>query len=234
MPSKIEKRKKQFPKIEKIIYLLRHGESTDNPKDIFQRSSASLSSTGKKQAEIAAKVLKGMVKSSCITIELIISSPLARAKQTAQILAKELKVDYKLNSLFVERKKPTSIEGKSANDSKAWQIFLEWENSLYDNPKKKVQDGENFVEISIRAKKALESLLNCKERHILVVTHGFFIRMLVLRALLGKSATNQLLKSFYFSSKVDYCSLTTLAFSRKFLEFEDHWIIVEFNRKLIW
>lgn len=63
------------------LYLIRHGETEWNKIGRFQGSSdIALSDKGIKQAQQAAKVLKGK-------LDYIYTSPLSRAKQTAEIIA---------------------------------------------------------------------------------------------------------------------------------------------------
>jgi isoleucyl-tRNA synthetase len=79
-----ELKKETEDKITKII-LLRHGESEKNIKDIFDSSNEnfSLTAKGKKQAQEAAGKLKN------IKINRIYSSPVLRAFQTAEAVAKK-------------------------------------------------------------------------------------------------------------------------------------------------
>lgn len=65
------------------IYLVRHGQTAWNKEEIFRgRTDIPLDETGFKQAELAGKYFKGMV------IQGIYSSPLSRAWQTAEGIAR--------------------------------------------------------------------------------------------------------------------------------------------------
>lgn len=71
-----------------MIYFVRHGLSEANAKRVFagQKDDSPLVEEGRKQAkETGKKILEEGIK-----IDKIISSPLARAYETAQIIAKEL------------------------------------------------------------------------------------------------------------------------------------------------
>ena len=62
------------------LYLVRHGESTYNIDGIIQPLGSELSEKGKEQAKFLAARFKN------IPVDIIISSPLKRAKQTAEII----------------------------------------------------------------------------------------------------------------------------------------------------
>jgi 2,3-bisphosphoglycerate-dependent phosphoglycerate mutase len=70
------------------IYIFRHGETDFNAENRFQGSiDIPLNPLGRQQASILAEVLKGK------GIEIILSSPLSRAYETASIVAKSLQLD---------------------------------------------------------------------------------------------------------------------------------------------
>ncbi|NIO03781.1 MAG: hypothetical protein GTN74_03970 [Proteobacteria bacterium] len=64
------------------IYLVRHGQTQWNREEIFRGTAdIPLNEIGKKEAQLAAKALRGK------TIRAVYSSPLARAKDTAEAIA---------------------------------------------------------------------------------------------------------------------------------------------------
>lgn len=67
------------------IYVVRHGETTDNAKKNFRRADAELTDKGVKQAEAVGKLL------SKYKIPLIVSSSLPRAIHTSQIILSQQK-----------------------------------------------------------------------------------------------------------------------------------------------
>jgi probable phosphoglycerate mutase len=69
------------------VWFIRHGESEANTRHVFagQRENSRLTEVGKQQAREAAKELKARG----IKIGKIISSPLLRARETAEILKEE-------------------------------------------------------------------------------------------------------------------------------------------------
>lgn len=69
-----------------LLYILRHGDAIEQGYEDVERP---LSSVGKEQALIAANALKSLNAS----LDMILSSPLVRSKQTAKTIEKELQVN---------------------------------------------------------------------------------------------------------------------------------------------
>lgn len=71
-----------------MIYFVRHGESEANQRGVFagQKEDSVLSEKGREQALITAKE----IENENLRIDKIISSPLKRTKETAEIIAKEI------------------------------------------------------------------------------------------------------------------------------------------------
>ncbi len=83
-----------------MIYFVRHGESEANLKGIFagQRVNSILTKKGREQAKnTAQKIIKEKIK-----INKVVSSPLKRAKETAQIIADELGLDVIIDKRITE------------------------------------------------------------------------------------------------------------------------------------
>ena len=92
------------------LYFVRHGQSVLNVEGKFAgRIDTPLTAEGRKQARAAGRLLK-----QTISIDAIVSSPLGRALETAQIIAKEIAYPpdaIHISKLFVERDFG-SLEGK--------------------------------------------------------------------------------------------------------------------------
>ena len=79
------------------IYTVRHGQTEWNKKGLYQgKTDVPLNEEGKKQAMLVKEKLKDK------KIDLIISSPLKRAKETAEIIS-DFKIKIITDSLIVER-----------------------------------------------------------------------------------------------------------------------------------
>jgi len=192
-------------KIEKTVYLIRHGQSEDNVREVFQSPESPLTKKGEKQAKNIAKRI------SKISFDILISSPFKRAKQTAEIIAKKTNKKLELSELFTERIKPTYINGKPHTDKKAVAIWKKWEKSLY-TPGFRVQDGENFDDIIKRADKALAFLQKRPEKSLVVVTHGYFLRTIIIRVLLKTHLSNEIFKNIHKKISIENTGITILQY----------------------
>lgn len=198
-------------KPQKIVYFVRHGQSVDNAAPVFQAPNSSLSKNGRKQAmQIAKRV-------STLEFDVLISSPFQRAKETTEVISKVTGRQAEFSPLFTERIKPSSIDGKSYTDKAASDLWRKWEKSLF-TPGMKVEDGENYEEIVKRADKALTFLSNRPEHSIVVVTHGYFLRTIVSRILLGELLSETLHKNFQRLAWMENTGLTVIRYQDAFEE----------------
>ncbi len=67
-----------------MIYFARHGQTTHNLKNVFNKLDASLNDTGRAQAAEVGR------KATDLDIQKIVSSPLPRAIETSSVIAKTL------------------------------------------------------------------------------------------------------------------------------------------------
>ncbi len=208
-------------KINKNIYFVRHGQSEDNVAAVYQGPDSPLSEKGKRQAEMIAK------RALNIDFDILISSPLERAKQTASVIGTLTNKSPEYSKVFVERIKPTILNGRSHEDLEAVEIWNEWHNSLY-LPDQKCLDGENFSEIIERADEALNFLLNKTETNILVVTHAYFIKTIIARVLLGDTLNQLSFKNFQTSAVMKNTGLTVLQHS-SFGDQDSKWHLWTYN-----
>jgi len=188
---------------EKVVYFVRHGQSIANVSAVFQPPHSPLSDEGWMQAR---RIAKRISKFSCGAL---ISSSFQRAKETAQAIAEETGLEPEYSGLFVERIKPSSINGAPVANEAAQATWRQWEESLY-TPSMRVEDGENFADIIGRADKALGFLGERREASLAVVTHGFFLRTLVARALFGEMLTEKALRRFQSVASMENTGLSVL------------------------
>lgn len=196
---------------EKIVYFVRHGQSVDNALPVFQSSSSPLSTKGQFQAQQIANRIKHL------SFDALVSSPLPRAYETATAIATTTGKQVELSDFFVERIKPTAVDGKPWDDAESLKIYTEWETSLY-NQGASVLDGENFDDIMARADAALECLRGRTESTLVVVTHGHFLRTIVARVLLGDALTGEGLKRIQQVASVENTALTVLKYRAAYEE----------------
>jgi probable phosphoglycerate mutase len=140
----------------KHLYFCRHGQTHANAHGVWSGTlETPLNEIGKQQAKQAGQSAKAL------GIDYIICSPLGRARETAEIIAKEIGfaaeyIDF--NSLFIERHFG-QMEGQP------WEI-----------------DADGFIDVETkdsvlnRARLALEHLQTIEADNILIVSHGTFGR----------------------------------------------------------
>ena len=176
---------------------------------VFQALESPLSNEGRNQAEKIAD------RASRISFETLISSPLQRAKETAETISRVTNKTPEFSELFVERVKPSYTYGKSYEDAKANQLWQEWEKSLY-TPGLRAEDGENFDDLILRADKALNFLTERRESSLLVVTHGYFLRTIVARVLFGNLLTGDSFRQIQKSMEMENTGITVLHYKKSY------------------
>jgi len=166
------------------VYFVRHGESEWNATGRHQDRTPGLSEAGKKQAEfLGQRFIK-------IPIEMIVSSPFSRARQTAEIVGKKVGVPVEFSELFVECKRPSAVEGKLKSDPEVIEIKTLIKANFH-LPNWRHSDEEIYEELKTRAIRALVLIEQFGKERILVVTHGTFLRTVLGLLLLGEEMTAQ-------------------------------------------
>jgi len=192
---------------EKIVYFIRHGQSEGNISPVYQSVDSPLSEEGKNQANLIAERI------GKLSFDVLISSPLPRTKETSEAITKVTGKVPEYSDLFVERIKPTQLDGKSHDDVEAKNLNKEWNKSLYKSGIR-AKDGENFDDIIARTDKALEFLQNREEKIIVVVTHGFFLRTIIAKVLLGNSLNGDNFWNFQSRVTMENTGLSVLKYGK--------------------
>lgn len=164
------------------IYFIRHGEGEHNVKKLWSLPHFELTEAGKKQAEIVGE------RVSSLPIELIISSPFTRTRQTTEIINQKLNRKVIYSDLVAEIKRPSEIAGKSMVDPETLKVKLLMDEKLH-LANWHYSDEENFFDLKKRAQQFLDSLSQFQEEDILVVSHVLFIQMAVMVMMLGEDLT---------------------------------------------
>ncbi len=178
-------------KPQKTIYFFRHGQSEGNIRHLMPRDEdihapeQYLTQQGKEQVVTLANRIKS------IPLEIIISSTLTRAKQTAEIIQDYTHYPVEYSDIFIERQKPHTIIGQRRNDPAILAIEESWKQSLF-NIGEQVDGGDNYVTLVSRAEQALQLLQSRPESCIGVVTHQFFFNTIMIKAVLGDTITPEL------------------------------------------
>ena len=166
----------------KTIYFVRHGQSESNI-GLAHGAESPLTARGQKQAQFMG------VRAAELPIDCIIASTMTRARQTAAIIASCVgKEVADTSDLLVECRRTSEHKGKSHHDPESMRIDKEI-YAHFTEPGYRYLDEENFDDLKWRAGEALAYLESRPEDHIMVITHGLFLRVLMSRALFGESLT---------------------------------------------
>ena len=199
------------------VYFVRHGESEYNIEKLWQHGNVPLSEKGKKQAEFLAK------RFTKIPIDLIISSPQSRGKETAEIINKKLKKKVVFSGLVGERKMPRESIGKYAYSKEVMVI----EKAMRKNAKNhgwRYSDEENFAEFKGRIQKFFGYLNKLKEENVLVVSHGGPIKLTILFMIFGNGFEPETYHRF-----TDVMRLTNTGITMCERDKNGHWNLWVFN-----
>lgn len=157
------------------IYIVRHGEtdSNKNRKSAGQRVDDFLNASGVEQIKKLAEEIE-------TDFDVIFSSPLMRAKQSAQIIAKKIGVPIIERTEILERDYGT-LSGIPWDEFKKFlkEEGVDWKE---ENDKQsydfRIYNGENAVEVKKRLLKFIEDLKSdYGDKKVLIVTHGGILRM---------------------------------------------------------
>ena len=127
------------------FYFVRHGETILNEQHVRQGENGGLSENGKREAEKVGAELKRF------SIERIITSAYPRAKETAEIINKHLKVQIIYSRLLMERRNPKEIIGRSTRDPEVIRIVDQMDNAYHEDGYR-FSDEENFIDLKLRAR----------------------------------------------------------------------------------
>jgi len=189
------------------LILIRHGETHWNEGKRIQGgdSDIELNETGLEQARKLAVFLENE------PITTILSSPLMRAKSTAEFIASNHRLLVDIDPALKELK-VGELEGMSVSNLRTTfsQFLLQW---WQDGGATKLPSGESLVELQQRAWNVIEHLL---ERHktnpennnaatVVVVSHYFVTLAIILKAL-------NLPLDYFIKFKVDLGGVSVLEF----------------------
>ena len=155
------------------IFIVRHGESEGNRDNKFRgRMDFSLTERGQLQAKETGNYLKQYGN-----FDIIFTSPLIRAKQTADILStflnSEVVVEQSIHNI-----KLGEWEGKGKDEIRTkypdkWQIWIKEPEKLV------LPNGESIGDVKKRSTRWLLSIVNKDYKKIVVVTHRAVIKPLL-------------------------------------------------------
>ncbi len=191
----------------KKIYFVRHAESEGNIASVIQSGEVPLTANGKKQAEFIAD------RFTELPIEIIVSSTMLRAQKTANIISAKINAEVISLELLIERRHPSLQVGKQKTDPQV----VESEKLIFENfgqEDYKFSDEENFADLKDRASKILDFLAQRPEKDILVVSHGFIMRIILAFVVIGKDLSAQQCKQFISAFHMENTGVTIFDYDK--------------------
>ena len=187
----------------KTVYLVRHGEAENNVHThlIYESTKARLTELGSQQAKIIAE------RTSKLPIQALITSCFVRAQQTAEAISQATGLSVETSDLFGERRPPSEWDGQLKERVRPLEI--DWEKAYFTNQSKD-SDAETVVEIIRRGMKAIRYLESRPEEHVMVVTHGFFLRVLAGLAIFGETLTPSILNGMEWGFRTRNTGLSVI------------------------
>lgn len=156
------------------LYLVRHGETELNLKKVYYGSTdCALTEKGEKQAVSLKTAFADM------PLDLVLESPLRRAKDTATLLLGEKEV----KRLSDDRLKELNFggwEGKSYLDLQGDPLYEQWCNEWQTT---RPPGGESFLDLAKRVGDFYEDMMKRTEETVLIVAHHAVLQQLMARLL---------------------------------------------------
>jgi uncharacterized phosphatase len=159
------------------IYLIRHGETDWNLQGRFQgREDIALNENGILQARRCAKAMEGE------DFKAIISSPLIRAKKTAQIIAEGLAIEQLIIEDNLTERDFSKVSGLTPKEREAFYASGEKD------------DKEPFEDLCKRMMSSIHKYAELNyENNIIMVSHGASINSVLSTLSDGKTGTGKII-----------------------------------------
>lgn len=190
-----------------IVYFVRSGESQDDQHNLFQHPSSPLSALGEQEVALLAKHFVDH------EFDAVLSSPLLRARQTAEMLVSDphtIVYDKELSEI----RHPSELVGEKKDDP-AFATTRYLLKSKWSYPAWHYSDEENFQDVKRRAERVLKQLITSHEEKLLVVSHGHFLTMLFLVMALGKEVTADEYRHFDTFTQMSHAGVTECVYENK-------------------
>lgn len=191
----------------KRIYLVRHGESVANVEKRHGGGDTPLTELGLQQAVFIAQ------RVASFPIQKIIASSMVRAQQTAEVIEQKLDLPIETSDLFVETRGPSELNNKEYADPTALDAFRMLDSN-YGKEGFRLSDAEVFEDHTKRAQAALQLLTQQEAEHIVVVTHGLFLRILMAHVLLGPTPSGKEVQKIMWGMEAQNTGLTILNYEK--------------------
>jgi len=154
------------------LILARHGETAWNVERIFRgRTDVSLDEVGIKQAELLGKYLSNW------KLEAIYSSPVKRALDTANIVARYQKIGIHVADGLIDF---NYGEWQSLPEQEVKRLYPALLNEWHNNPQRvKMPGGESLEDVRKRAIEVVDDVLSKYQGSVVLVSHRVVIKVLI-------------------------------------------------------
>jgi 2,3-bisphosphoglycerate-dependent phosphoglycerate mutase len=199
-----------------FITLLRHGESEGNSSGVLQgQEDYPLTRAGVEQA----KALASIWKSQLFKFDLIISSPLKRASQTAEIISRYLKIPIEFDPAWKERNYG-KFQGTLLKDIEELKPSID-----FYHPYQPIgETGESQVDLFTRACLALQNVIRQPDGTYLIISHGGILNRAMF-VVLGISPQGHYNSPIFHFSNAGYAQLRYNSSSLQ-------WAVININNHL--
>lgn len=195
------------------ITFVRHGESIGNAQGRIQgQLDFALTETGHQQA----KALATHWSKQDVHFDFAISSPLKRARQTAEILNQTLCLPLEFDNRWMERSFG-GLEGISLAEIRENGV----PEDLFHPLKSPGGNGESLMDLYRRGNQAVQSLISRPSGSYLVITHGAILQMILFSILRLSPERHFGQIRFHFGNT----SVSELSYDPE----DNHWNILSIN-----
>jgi ribonuclease H / adenosylcobalamin/alpha-ribazole phosphatase len=165
-----------------LVYFVRHGESISNAAPgamaLPGNEGDRLTERGFEQARAVAERLGD------IGATRVLSSPLRRARETAEAIAERL--DLPITEVEELRELRESDDfGELSQEDQRLRRWSVWMGEHSDDPDHSYRGGESFNEITDRVRRLQERLVGNGTECTVAVSHGIFLRFFLMEVLFG-------------------------------------------------
>lgn len=181
------------------IILVRHGQTAWNASEVFRgRIDIELDETGLKQAELLGEYLGKR------ELEAVYSSPLKRAVQTAEAIARHhglaAEIAPDLNDMDFGEWQGLSLQDVRSRFS---ELFEMWSSEPH---RVRIPSGESLDDVRQRVLTLINQIIDKHEGTVVLVSHRVVNKVLIC-ALLGLDS------SHFWDIRLDTCGMTTFEFN---------------------
>jgi len=180
------------------IILVRHGETEWNVGKIYRgRMDINLDEVGIKQAELLGKYL------SQTMLDAIYSSPLKRALDTANIIARYSKTSVQVSDNLIDF---DYGEWQGLSEEEVKKLYPSLHNEWLTNPHRvRMPHGESLADVRERSLKVINGVISKYKGRVVVVSHRVINKVLI-------CSLSGLDNSHFWNIKQDLTGITTFSY----------------------